>query len=123
MAPFLSLRPALETPQIALSALPLSVALGARHSWFAPLRAATMIFRYFRYFRRTFFARAADGPLGGETDFPLFPLVRYPTRVRDAVLDPSHLNVLPDGFPSVYDRFRPLFWLGQTPHLSTNLAH
>src|SRR5260370_39079163 len=37
-----------------------------------------MIFRYCRNFRRTFFSRAADGPLGGETDFPLFPLVRYP---------------------------------------------
>ena len=30
--------------------------------------------------------RVADGPLGGEGDFPLFPLVRYPPRAWSASL-------------------------------------
>src|SRR5260370_8212861 len=41
-------------------------------------RAGDDDFPVFPPARRTFSARAADAPLRGETDFPHFPLVRYP---------------------------------------------
>src|SRR5260370_36870980 len=79
----------------------------------------------------------------GDDDFPVFPVfppdlfcgghweVKLTFRTfrkcatplePDAVLDPGPLEALPDGFPSVYDRFRRFMWRGPTPKLSANQA-
>src|SRR5258708_6446111 len=71
-------------------------------SWFAPMRRGDDDFPVFPVFPPDLFC---GGHWEVKLTFRTFRKCATPLE-PDAVLDPGPLEALPDGFPSVYDRFR-----------------